>query len=204
MIGLIQVGGQAMADRYAYLPFLGLFIAVCWGAADCTEQWHVSEVWVAGPSVATLLLLAFATQRQVSYWSDDLALWSHTVQVTKNNSGAENVLGETLQRKGYPEDAMLHFRAAAAMDPLLPNPHYHIGIYEEKHGNLHGAIEQFKRVIELTQNDTGVQASLRADTLERMYSAYKAIGDYTNSEKCFGMAMQEQHKQQSFEADAFP
>jgi len=204
MIGLIQVGGQAMADRYAYLPFLGLFIVVCWGVADCAEQWHVSEVWLAGASVATLLLLAFATHRQLSYWSDDLTLWSHTVEVTKNNSGAENVLGETLQREGHSEDAILHFRAAAAMDPLLPNPHYHIGIYEEKHGNLPGAIEQFQRVIELTQNDTGVLASLRADTLERMYSAYKAIGDYTNSEKCLSMAIQEQHMQQSFEANTFP
>jgi hypothetical protein len=204
MIGLLQVGGQAMADRYAYLPFVGLFIAVCWGVADWAEQWHVSEVWVAGASVATLLLLTFSTHRQLSYWSDDLTLWSHTVQVTKNNSGAENVLGEILQREGRSEDAMIHFRAAAAMDPFLPNPYYHIGIYEQQHGNLHAAIEQFKRVIELTQNDTGLLASLRADTFARMYIAYKAMGDYTNSEKCLGMALQEQHKQQNFEAKTFP
>ena len=91
---------------------------------------------------------------------------------------------------------MLHFRAAAAMDPLLPYPHYHLGIYEEQHGNPQGAIEQFQKVIELTQNDTGLLASLRADTLVRMYSAYNAIGDYPNSEKCLSMAVQEQHKQQ--------
>ena len=100
MIGLLQVGGQAMADRYAYLPFVGLFIAVCWGVADWAEQWHVSEAWMAVGSVAILLLLAFGTHRQLSYWSDDVALWSHTVQVTKNNSGAENVLGEALQKEG--------------------------------------------------------------------------------------------------------
>ena len=99
---------------------------------------------------------------------------------------------------------MIHFRAAAAMDPFLPNPYYHIGIYEQQHGNLHAAIEQFKRVIELTQNDTGLLASLRADTFARMYIAYKAMGDYTNSEKCLGMALQEQHKQQNFEAKTFP
>ena len=198
MIGLLQVGGQAMADRYAYLSFVGLFIAVCWGVADWAEQWHVAEVWVAGASVATLLLLTFSTYRQLSYWSDDLTLWSHTVQVTKNNSGAENVLGEILQRQGHSEDAMLHFRAAAAMDPFLPNPYYHIGIYEEQHGDLHGAIEQFKKVIELTQDDRGLLASLRADTFVRMSFAYKAIGDYTNSERCLSMALQEQRKQQNF------
>jgi protein O-mannosyl-transferase len=204
MIGLVQVGGQAMADRYGYLPLVGLFIAVCWGVADWAEQWHVSDVWLAGASVATLLLLTFATHRQLGYWSDDLALWSHTAQVTKNNAGAENILGETLRKKGNLEDAMLHFRAATAMDPLLPYPHYHIGIYEEQHGNPQAAIEQFKKVVELTQNDTGLLASLRADTLLRMHSAYKAIGDSTNAEKCSIMAVQEQRKQQNFEASTFP
>ena len=204
MIGLLQVGGQAMADRYGYLPFVGLFIAVCWGVADWAEQWHVAGVWVAGASVATLLLLTFATHRQLGYWSSDVILWSHTAQVTKNNAGAENILGEALRREGRLEDAMLHFRAASTMDPLLPYPRYHIGVYEEQHGNPQAAIEQFKKVMELTQNDTGLLASLRADTLLRMHSAYKAIGDDTNAEKCLSMAVQEQRKQQSFEAGTFP
>ena len=204
MIGLLQVGGQAMADRYAYLPFVGLFIAACWGVADLAEQWHISELWVAGASVATLLLLTFATHRQLSYWSSDLALWSHTAQVTTNNSGAENMVGEILHREGHSEEAMFHFRTAAAMDPLLPYPHYHIGIYEQQQGNLQGAIEQFKKVIALTQNDTGLLANLRADTLVRMSSAYNAIGDEANSEKCLSMAIQEKHKQQRFEANTVP
>jgi len=204
MIGLLQVGGQAMADRYAYLPFVGLFIAVCWGVSDWAEQWHIAEVWVAGASVAILLLLAFATHRQLSYWSSDVALWSHTVQVTKDNSGAENVLGEALQKQGRADDAMLHFRAAAAMDPLLPYPYYHIGVYEQQHGDPRGAIEQFNKVIELTQGDTGVMASLRADTLVRMYTAYDTIGDEANSAKYLSMALQERRKQQGFEARGSP
>ncbi len=145
MIGLLQVGGQAMADRYGYLPFLGLFIAVCWGVADLAEHQHVADVWVVGASVATLLLLIFATHRQLGYWSNDVTLWSHTVQVTKNNSGAENILGEALRREGHLEDAMLHFHAAAAMDPLLPYPHYHIGVYEEepwKSAGSHRAVHE--------------------------------------------------------------
>jgi protein O-mannosyl-transferase len=204
MIGLLQVGGQAMADRYAYLPFVGLFIAVCWGVSDWAEQWHVSEAWLAGASAATLLLLAFATHRQLSYWSDDVALWSHTVHITKNNSGAENVLGEALQREGRADDAMLHFRSAAAMDPLLPYPYYHIGVYEQQHGDPQGAIQQFNKVIALTQGDTGVMAGLRTDTLVRMYTAYNAIGDETNSAKCLNMALQERRKQQGFEVRGSP
>jgi hypothetical protein len=204
MIGLLQVGGQAMADRYAYLPFVGLFIAVCWGVADWAGQWHVPEVWLAGASVAVLVLLAFATHRQLSYWSDDVALWSHTVQVTKNNGGGENILGEALQREGHADDAMLHFRTATALDPLLPYPYYHIGVYEQQHGDPHGAIEQFKKVIDLTQSDSGVLATLRADTLIRMSTAYDAVGDAANAAKCLAMTAQERRKQQSFEVGNSP
>jgi len=201
MIGLIQVGGQAMADRYAYLPFVGLFIAVCWGVADRAEQWRLSRDVVAAASVATLLLLAFATHRQLSYWSNDVALWSHTVQVTRNNSAAENVLGEELQKAGRPEEAMPHFRTAAALDPMLPFPHYHIGVYDERQGDLNGAIEQFKKVIALTQNDMGVLAPLRANIFLRMAADYEALGNSADAKQCASLAELEQRKTKTFEAD---
>lgn len=200
MIGIVQVGGQAMADRYGYLSFVGLFIALCWGVADWAEQWHVPRAVVAGASVATLLVLMVATHRQLSYWADDVSLWSHAVQVTKNNAGAENVLGEALERAGRSQDAMLHFRTAAALDPLLPYPHYHIGAYAEEHGDLQGAIEQFQKVISVTRNDTGMLAGLRATTLVRMSSDYEALGDSAAAEKCVAMALQEEGKGQKFEA----
>jgi len=204
MIGLIQVGGQAMADRYGYLPFVGLFIAVCWGVADWAEQWHIAQIWVAGTAVTALLLLTFATHRQLSYWSDDVALWSHTAQVTSNNSGAENMLGEMLLKEGHLEAAMLHFRIAAAMDPMLPYPYYHTGIYEQEHGNPRRAIAQFNKVIALTQQDIGILAALRADTFARMSLACDTIGDYANSEKYRSLAVQERHKRQRFEGKTYP
>ncbi len=204
MIGLVQVGGQSMADRYAYLPFIGLFIAVCWGVADWAEERRVSEVWVGSAALAVLALLTFATVRQLSYWSSDAALWSHTVQVTNRNSGAENVLGEALQKEGHFDEAMLHFRNAAAIDPLLPFPHYHLGIYDEQHGDARGAIEQFKSVILLTQNDPGMMAELRANTLQRMSNDYESLGDSAAAERCARMAAEEQRKQRAFEAGASP
>jgi tetratricopeptide (TPR) repeat protein len=172
--------------------------------ADWVEQWRVSGILVAGASVAILLLLAFATHRQLNYWSSDVALWSHTVEVTKDNSGAENVLGEALQKEGRADDAMLHFRSAAAMDPLLPYPYYHIGVYEQQHGNPQGAIERFRKVIDLTQSDRGVLAVLRADTLVRMSNAYEAVGDEADAAKCLNLAAQERRKQQTFAASGSP
>ena len=204
MIGLLQVGGQAMADRYAYLPFVGLFIAVCWGAADWAEQWRVPQGCVAGASVLVLALLGFATHRQVSYWSSDLALWSHTAVVTTPNAAAENVVAETLQREGREEDAMVHFRTASAMDPLLPYPHYHIGVYDEDQGRPREAIAEFQQVIALTARDKGVLAELRADAFQRLSSAYEAIGDAANADRCVKLSLQEKRKEWSFDAGTHP
>jgi len=204
MIGVVQVGGQAMADRYAYLPFVGLFIAFCWGAADLAQLRHVPGSLMAGASVVVLALLMLGTHRQLGYWSSDLALWSHTAQVTSNNSAAENLLGETLQRSGHLEAAMAHFRAASAMDPLLPFPRYHIGVYEARHGDAREALEQFQKVIAVTERDQGVLAELRADTYLRMSAAYEAMGDLSDAERCVARALAERHKERGFEASMRP
>ena len=204
MIGLLQVGGQAMADRYAYLSFVGLFIALCWLVADLAEQRHISRVLLAPACAVVLGLLMFATHRQLGYWSDDVSLWSHTVKVTGNNAAAENLLGEALQREGRRGEAMIHFRAAAAIDPLLPYPHYHVGIYDEEQGHPEEALEQFKRVIALTRTDTGVLAPLRADTFQRMASAYDATGDSAAAEDCIRSSLQEQRLGRKFDLSTAP
>jgi protein O-mannosyl-transferase len=204
MIGLLQVGGQAMADRYAYLSFVGLFIAVCWLVADLAQQTDFARVWLAPACVVVLGLLMFATHRQLGYWSDDVSLWSHTVEVTSNNAPAESLLGEALQRAGRRQEALTHFRAAAAIDPLLPYPHYHVGIYDEEQGRPQEAIEQFKRVIALTRTDTGVLAPLRADTFQRMASAYDATGDSAAADACMRSSLQEQRAGRKFELNTVP
>ena len=89
-------GHARMADRYAYLPFLGLFIMICWGVADLVSQRKsgLQRAWLAGLSLAVLLVLAIVTHRQISYWSDNVSLWSHALQVTGANWLAENNLGK--------------------------------------------------------------------------------------------------------------
>ena len=112
MIGLVQVGAAAMADRYAYLPYVGLFAMVCWGVAEWAEKKHVLARWLAIPSFALLLALAVLTQRQLHYWSDNVTLWSHALQVTKHNFVAEDNLGGALIVLGKFDGAMPHFEAA--------------------------------------------------------------------------------------------
>ena len=191
MSGIVQVGSQALADRYAYLPFIGLLIAVCWGIADAVEDWPLSKVWLPAGAFAVLVLLSLATRRQISYWSDDLTLWEHSAEVVHNNWMAENMIGEDLLREGDQESAIPHFRAAAAMEPLFPFPHLHIGIYEEEHQHPREALQQLQQVIDLTAPFAKYTPVIRSSALVYMSYAYNQLGDYVNQQKYVDLATQQ-------------
>ena len=89
MIGVVFINDQAMADRYAYLPFVGLFLMVCWGVAEVASQRHLPPAWLAVPSFAVLLALAVVGRHQLAYWNSDVDLWAHAVAITRNNWVAE-------------------------------------------------------------------------------------------------------------------
>ena len=192
MIGLVQLGnGEAMTDRFGYVPFVGLFIAFCWGVADCAERWHSSKIWLPAGAIAILLLMAFATRRQLSYWTDDLTLWTHAAEVVSNNAMAENMIGETLMQRGDREAAVAHFQAAATMDPLFPYPYLHIGIYDEEHGHPREAIEHLQKVIALTQSVADHVPAIRNEAFVHMSFAYAQLGDRANQEKYLSLAAQQ-------------
>jgi hypothetical protein len=188
MIELVQVGNHAMADRYGYVSFVGLFIAICWGVAYWAERWRFSEVWLPAGTVAVLLLLASATRRQLNYWTDDLTLWTHAAEAVSNNSMAENVIGETLAQRGERDAAMAHYQAAAAMDPLSPFPLLHIGIYDEEHHHPREALEQLQKVIDLTQSAADHMPAVRTEAFVHMSFAYAQLGDHTEQEKYMTLA----------------
>jgi protein O-mannosyl-transferase len=176
MIGLVQVGTQAMADRYAYLSFVGLFIMVCWLVADWTGQMHLSPVFLRTASVVVLLSLALVSHRQVGFWNDHITLWTHVLEVTNNNWVGENNLGTALLKTGRMEDAIPHFRAAAALDPTDPNSTMNIGTYEQAHGNLPAAIDLYKKAAEMARNP-----KVKARAYNNLGYAYKDIGDFADA-----------------------
>ena len=95
VIGLVQVGEASMADRYAYLPLIGIFIIVAFGLSDLCARYSVAPRWRAVAAVAVLLLLALATHRQIGYWASDYDLWQHTLAVAENPF-AHDALGSAL------------------------------------------------------------------------------------------------------------
>ncbi len=174
MIGLVQVGRQAMADRYAYLPCIGLFIMICWGVTEFAEQWHVSPKWLAGASAAVLLVLVVVAHRQIGYWGDNVALWSHTLQVTNRNYEAEEDLGEALLARGEQQEALPHFRQASAIDPSRATPYMYMGVYDQQRGKLQEAIEQYHKALNAT---TDINPNTRAQALANMGHAYLDLGN---------------------------
>ncbi|HUK43417.1 MAG TPA: tetratricopeptide repeat protein [Candidatus Bathyarchaeia archaeon] len=194
MLGIVQVGSHPMADRFTYLPFIGLFIMICWGAADLCllpSPSHAnprSAAWLPVLAGIVLAALATVTFRQIGTWKDSVTLWSHAVQVTHDNDDAEDKLGSILELKGSEQDAAAHFRAAAAINPSDPLINVHMGFVEQRQGDLHKAIAYYQNALELTQGDIVNTATLRFDALKNMGMAYRDLGDNSRAQQCFSAA----------------
>jgi protein O-mannosyl-transferase len=180
MIGLVQVGSQAMADRYAYLPFVGLFIMICWGLADLVP----SKIVLAVASCIALAALSVASVRQISYWKDNITLWSHAVAVTQGSFIAEDNLGGALLNEGREEEAMPHFRAAAALDPIDPMSHLNLAAYAQRQGHAQEAIDEYAKVLTMTHDPR-----LRATAFSDMGYALRDVGDSERAKASFRAAV---------------
>jgi protein O-mannosyl-transferase len=185
MIGLVQVGRQAMADRYAYLPLLGIFIMICWGVADWVEEKHLPSALLPAASCVVIAALALAAHRQIDYWADNITLWTHTIEVTAPNYIAQDDLGGALMDRNRLEEAIGHFREAAEIHPVDPVSNFNIGFYDQQHGNLEEAIFQYKKAILLTTSP-----SLKIKAWNNMGLAYRDLGDPDKARECFDAAKQ--------------
>jgi tetratricopeptide (TPR) repeat protein len=156
MIGLVQISVQAMADRYAYIPLLGIFVIVCWGAADLARVLHVrAMVSVAGAAII-LAGLGFALYRQISFWSDNVTLWTHTLDITERNYTAEDNLATALLAQDRVEEAVPHLRRAILFRPDDAMATLNIATYEQMHGNYQAALDLYARVPQFTKESSFV------------------------------------------------
>ena len=117
VIGLIQVGGQSMADRYTYVPYFGLFVIVVWGAAELFARLNLPTTAAGALIAAVLIVFTFTSWQQVKRWRDSKTLFEHTLAVTENNLLMEYKLGVVFGREGRPQDAEAHFAKALSIWP---------------------------------------------------------------------------------------
>ncbi len=189
MIGLVQVGAQAMADRYAYIPFIGLFLMATWliadWAASARENGKSSWSWIAVPAIACLLALGALTYHQVSYWHDTESFWQRTIELTDDNYLAHDILGYYLTTQGRVDEGAAEYRDALAIRPEDPQANLSLGSYQQAHGHFAAAIEHYQNVALYS-----AVPALRATAVFNLGHAYRQMGDLAQAQHYFEMTLQ--------------
>ena len=140
VIGIVQVGEQAMADRYTYVPLIGLFILLVWAIADLAAPWPALKVMLLPTTAGALLICLVLTWLQVRIWHDSRSLWEHTLRVTAGNYVAENNLGFTFLQEGNMPEAERHFRQAVRIKPDYARAYSSLGLALDKQEKIPEAI----------------------------------------------------------------
>jgi len=147
VIGLIQVGSQAKADRYTYIPAIGIAIIVTWAADRITKKWRHRKQALTISASAILVLLILCTRLQVKRWKDSVTLFEYTLSVTQNNVLMHNNLGNVFQDTGKIDQALLHYQKALAICDDNPFVHFNVAMLLSQKGQDADAIEHFKQAL---------------------------------------------------------
>ena len=147
VIGLVQVGGQVMADRYFYVPSIGLFVAIVFGLADIARSWRVAPLLSGGIAVGALLILATLTNAQIQRWRDSYTLFEHALAITPPNLRIENSLALAMGASGRYDEAAAHFEKTLQIDPNFYDGLVGMGVTRAFQGRIPEAIVYFQAAI---------------------------------------------------------
>jgi protein O-mannosyl-transferase len=177
VIQLIQTGSHAMADRYTYLPSLGLLILMVWGGYELTRGWRNQVALLAATGTVTCLLCAALARHQLGYWQDSETLFRHALAVSENNFIAHNNLAVALVEKGRIDEAIPHYQAAIRLEPGWVDGQYNLGVALENKGLVDEAIRQYQAVIRLKSDYAPAYNNL-GNLLEGKGETGAAVGQY--------------------------
>jgi tetratricopeptide (TPR) repeat protein len=189
MIGIVTVGDQAMADRYAYVSFIGLFIAVVWTLRETLTARGFRAEWLAAAAVILLAVLGFLTRRQLGYWHDDETLWRYTLSVTRRNYVAHNNLALALRQQGRAEESIAEFRAGNALHPYQPTQLLGLAEYELQAGHPREALEECEAVLRDSGEPASYAPAIRGAAAGEMGQAYLQIRNYESAAASFQNAL---------------
>ena len=153
VIGLVQVGGQSMADRYTYIPLIGLFIMISWGLAEWGSRAPSRRRLLVPACAAALLGCLRVTSLGVDDWQNSRTLFEHALSVTENNFVAHNNLGVALKSEGKISEAIAHYREAVRINPGDSRAHFNLAINLADQGNIAPALFHFSEVERLKMDD---------------------------------------------------
>ena len=181
VIGLVQVGIQSMADRYTYVPLIGIFIIIAWGAAAMSVHGLVPRILTGIVAAIILIACVVQTRVQLGFWKDNETLFHHTLAVTKDNYLAYNNLGTWLSKHGHVPEALDCFQKSLAINPYDTEVLYNCGNAFSKLGDWDAAIINYERSLKI-KSDQG-------DVLGNLGFAFAAKKQYTNAIVCLSEAL---------------
>jgi tetratricopeptide (TPR) repeat protein len=149
VIGLIQVGDFSRADRFTYVPLIGVFVAISWGGYELTWRWRYQVLGLSVAGGAALFLCLGLTRQQLGYWNDGETLFRHALAVTENNQIAHKALGDALDKEGQTDEAIRRYQEAIRLTPGYADARNNLGNVLLKKGQTDEAIRQFQAAIHL-------------------------------------------------------
>ena len=173
VIGIVQAGSQAMADRYTYIPLIGLFIIVAWGVPELLKKWSYRKEILITASALCILCFSILTWIQVGYWRDSLTLFDYTLKVTKNNWFIHNSRGVAYSILGDYRQASEDYSRTITLNPKFPSAYYNRCIACNNLGNYRQALEDCGRAIQLKP--------AYAEAYMNRGNAYSGLGDYSKA-----------------------
>jgi len=180
VIGIVQVGGQAVADRYMYIPSIGLFIMAAWGIPELFKERRYGKQVLAVCSALCLAGFFILTRAQVGYWRDNITLFDHALSVTKNNYVIYNTRGRALSSLGNPARAMEDLDRAIEINPDYAEAYNNRGVVHNRMGNFSRGIKDFDRAIEINPKYAHAYNNRGAGFME-LGNTEQAIGSYNKA-----------------------
>ena len=149
VIGLVQIGSQAMADRYTYLSLIGLFIMIAWGITDLTSKWRPQKIILTVSSAAVLVAMLICTRMQLRHWRNNFTLFGRALAVTENNYVMHNNFGSFLLENNRLDEALVRFDEALRINPQYISAHTNAGIVLLKQRKFDEAIRHFNEALSI-------------------------------------------------------
>jgi len=206
VIGLVQVGSHGMADRYTYVPLIGLFIVIAWGGFDIFRRFRQDRLLPGGVAVVLLIILSIQSHIQIRYWENARTLFQHAIQVTKDNYLAHNNLGAALARQGKSIEAVHQYREAIRIMPEYVEAYFNMGAALADQEKYPEAVIAYRRVLGIrpdfaeAHNNLAIALATQGD-LEGAIRHFKAAltirSDYRDARNNLYIAERELKRQQN-------
>jgi Tfp pilus assembly protein PilF len=177
VIGLVQVGGQSLADRYTYVPLIGVFIMVAWGLPKRMFERRIGRMAAAVLAAGVLCVCVVLSSLQVRYWRNSETLFRHALKVTTGNAQAHNNLGNTLADQGKPAEAVIEYRAALRIRPDFPEACNNLGAVLAAQGKLAEAVVEYTAALQVSPHYAQAHYNL-ANVLATEGKLAEAITEY--------------------------